>query len=244
MSNAERDEDVDERERAAQSFFDRFAGIVDDAADAVAHHDALIGQTIGHYRVDARLGEGGMGVVYRALDTRLNRTVALKFLPEYLNSDRRAKERFLIEARAAAALDHPNICNIHEVAETEKRTFIAMAFYDGETLDEALKRGPLSWSRALDYATQIAGGLGAAHERGIVHRDVKPGNVIVTANGVVKLLDFGIARMTDVAGVTATGVTPGTMAYMSPEQVTGRPVDARTDLWSLGVLLYEMITGE
>src|SRR5688572_648159 len=238
--------DADERDHAeprdAEAFFDRFARVIDDAAGGLAEEqaaaaDPLLGQTVGHYRIGARLGEGGMGVVYRALDTRLNRVVALKFLPETLNADRRARERFLVEARAAAALDHPNICSIYEVNETvARRSFIAMAYYDGATLETLLQNGPLPWTQAVDYAAQIARGLDAAHERRIVHRDVKPGNVMVTAIGTAKLLDFGIARSEDVTGLTATGATIGTLAYMSPEQATGRPVDARTDLWSLGVL--------
>ena len=228
----------------AEVFFARFASVVGAAADSLADTDPLIGQTINHYLIEGRLGEGGMGVVYRALDTRLKRTVALKFLPEHLNSDARAKQRFLIEARAAAALDHNNICTIHEVADADgQRSFIAMAFYAGQTLEELLAHGPMPWPRARDYAMQIARGLGAAHERGIVHRDVKPGNVMVTADGTVKLLDFGIARMVDVTSVSVPGLTPGTLAYMSPEQATNRPLDARTDLWSLGVMLYEMCTG-
>jgi tetratricopeptide (TPR) repeat protein len=169
--------------------------------------------------------------------------VALKFLPTHLIANHHAKERFLVEARAVAALDHPNICAIYEVSDTEgPRPFIAMGFYPGRTLAQMLSNGPLPWRTALDYAIQIARGLAAAHDRGIVHRDVKPGNVVVTADGVVKLLDFGIARVRDVA-ITETGLTPGTIAYMSPEQSAGRPVDARTDLWSLGVVLREMIVG-
>jgi serine/threonine protein kinase len=241
----------------APSFFGRFAQVVDEAANEAAQEtsndnqpfdtaapdgaataerageDALRGQRVGHYRIEARLGEGGMGVVYRALDTRLQRTVALKFLPTDLNNDRLAKERFLIEARAAAALDHPNICTVHEVGEAEGRSFIAMSFYKGETLKQTLERGPVPWRLALEYATEIARGLASAHERGIIHRDVKPANVLVTADRMVKLLDFGIARLPDVTS-TRPGHTPGTLAYMSPEQVTSGPVDHRSDLWSLG----------
>ncbi|MGH7711304.1 MAG: serine/threonine-protein kinase, partial [Gemmatimonadaceae bacterium] len=240
----------------AQRFFARLAGVVDAAAEALsaeqvvradapandagAESDAVIGQMVGHYRIEARLGEGGMGVVYRALDTRLQRVVALKFLPTRLVTNHRARERFLVEARAVAALDHPNVCAIYEVSDTEgPRPFIAMGFYPGRTLAEMLVNGPLPWRTALDYAVQIARGLAAAHDRGIVHRDVKPGNVVVTADGVVKLLDFGVARVRDLT-ITEPGFTPGTIAYMSPEQAAGRPVDARTDLWSLGVVLHEM----
>lgn len=239
----------------AETFFGRFGAVMQEVVEAAAQEDVsqvteaqfgadpLPGQTVGHYQIEARLGEGGMGVVYRARDTRLQRTVALKFLPARVNADSQAQERFLIEARAAAALDHINICNIHEVGGHEQtRSFIAMAFYPGETLEQVLTRGPLPLVRALDYAKQIARGLSAAHKHGIVHRDVKPGNVMITAEHVVKLLDFGIARLPD-GSVSRPGITPGTIAYMSPEQVRSRPVDQRTDLWSLGVLLYEMCTG-
>src|SRR5687768_7688529 len=182
MSGKDPDERDHAKPRDVEAFFDRFARVIDDAAGGLAEEqaaaaDPLLGKTVGQYRIDARLGEGGMGVVYRALDTRLNRVVALKFLPDHLNADARAKQRFLSEARAAAALDHPNICNIYEVGETDaRRSFIAMAFYDGQTLEALLENGPLPWPQAVDYAAQLARGLSAAHERGIVHRDVKPGN--------------------------------------------------------------------
>ena len=199
---------------------------------------------IGHYRLGAKLGAGGMGVVYRATDTRLGRDVALKFLPPHMNADETAKERFLVEARAAAALNHPNVCAIHEVGEDAAgRLFIALSYYEGDTLGRKLKRGPLPIDDALDYARQIARALEAAHARGIVHRDIKPSNVLVTDEGVVKLLDFGLAKVGD-ATLTAAGARMGTVAYMSPEQTRGADVDARTDLWSLGVVLYEMLTGE
>jgi serine/threonine protein kinase/Tfp pilus assembly protein PilF len=205
--------------------------------------DLWLGSTVGHYQIVARLGEGGMGVVYRAIDLRLRRTVALKLLRPHTPQNVRAKERLLVEARAAAALDHANICTIYEVGETaDDSTFIAMGFYAGETLEQVMQRGPLRLPVALGYATQIARGLSAAHERGIIHRDVKPANIIITADGVVKLLDFGIARMPD-GDLSREGVTPGTLAYMSPEQATSRPIDQRADLWSLGVVLYEMCAG-
>jgi len=185
-----------------------------------------------------------MGVVYRAHDTGLDRSVALKFLPPYLSADKAAKERFLVEARAAAALDHPNVCAIHEVGEDEDgRLFIAMAYYEGETLQQKIAGGPLPIDEASDYARQIAAGLAAAHAHDIIHRDIKPGNVIVTPDGVAKVLDFGLAKLADVT-LTGSGTTLGTVAYMSPEQLAGRVVDHRTDLWSLGVVLYEMVTGE
>ena len=232
---------------AAETFFDRFRTVVPEASRPDAHAppnaDPMVGATLGHYQIVARLGEGGMGIVYRAIDLRLQRTVALKVLRSQTPGNLRAQERMLVEARAAAALDHANICTVYEVGETaEGSTFIAMAFYPGATLDQVIQRGPLSPPNVLDYAAQIARGLAAAHERGIIHRDVKPANIMVTDDGAVKLLDFGIARMPDV-DVSREGVTPGTLAYMSPEQVTSRRVDQRTDLWSLGVVLYEMCAG-
>jgi serine/threonine protein kinase/TolB-like protein len=239
----------------AEGFFDSLADAVvslspwsDDSPTGLSETalgaDPLLGRTVRHYRIEERLGSGGMGVVYRAHDTRLNRAVALKFLPRHLRADDAATERFLVEARAAAALDHPNVCVVHEIGEDEKdRVFISMACYEGETLRHKIERGPLAIEEAWDYARQIAAGLGAAHAHDIVHRDVKPGNVIITPEGVAKVLDFGLAKLTDVT-LTRTGTTLGTVAYMSPEQVRGTDVDHRTDLWSLGVVLYEMLTGE
>lgn len=202
-----------------------------------------VGHRIGHYRLIGSLGAGGMGTVYRAHDLRLDRTVALKFLPPHLSAQPEARERFLVEARAAAALEHPNVCSIHEIGETsDGRPFIAMACYEGETLTERLSRGPLPPAEAVAIAVQLARGLGAAHARGIVHRDVKPGNVMLCSDGTVRLLDFGLAKVADVS-LTAPGVTPGTIAYMSPEQARGDPVNRLTDLWSLGVILHEMLSG-
>ena len=201
-----------------------------------------VGTSIGHYRILSLIGSGGMGTVYRAHDTRLDRDVALKFLPP-LSIRLDSEERLLLEARAAAALEHPNVCTVHEIGQTDDgRPFIAMALHEGKTLKERLREGPLPLEEAVATAVQIARGLGAAHARGIVHRDVKPGNVILGADGTVRLLDFGLAQMTDPA-LTPSGLTPGTVAYMSPEQARCEPLDARTDLWSLGVVLYEMLTG-
>jgi eukaryotic-like serine/threonine-protein kinase len=198
----------------------------------------------GKFRVLREIGRGGMGVVYEAEDVSLGRTVALKFLPPDRTSDQDARHRFVQEARAASALDHVNICDIHEIGETASgEMFIAMARYRGESLKERIESGPMPASQVIDLALQIAEGLAAAHEHGIVHRDLKPGNVFVTAEGTVKILDFGLAKLAGHDQSTATGSTLGTPAYMSPEQVRGGRVDARTDLWSLGVVLYEMTTG-
>lgn len=204
--------------------------------------DLLIGELIDHYRIESKIGSGGMGTVYMAHDTKLERPVALKFLPKHVSSDGPTAERFLLEARAAAALDHANVCTIHEIGEADGRRYIAMAYYEGETLREILARGPLSLELCAEYARQIGAALGAAHRRGIVHRDVKPSNVIVTPEGVVKVLDFGLAKLTDVT-ITGEHQTLGTIAYMAPEQLLGGQIDARVDLWALGVVWYEMLTG-
>jgi non-specific serine/threonine protein kinase len=205
----------------------------------------MIGQTISHYRILDKLGEGGMGIVYKAEDTKLKRTVALKFLPSELTRDADAKARFIQEAQAACALDHPDICTIYEVDETgDGRLFIAMAFYEGETLKQKIERGPLTIEEAVEIATRVAQGLGRAHEAGIVHRDIKPGNIMITGRGGVKIVDFGLAKLAGQAKLTRTGSTLGTAAYMSPEQARGEEVDHRTDIWSLGAVLYEMLTGQ
>ncbi len=201
------------------------------------------GRVVSHYRILKRLGAGGMGVVYQAEDTRLKRTVALKFLPPELTRDESARERFIQEAQAASALDHPNICAIYDVDSADEQLFIAMAYYEGETLRDRIARAPLGVSEAIDFAQQIARGLDHAHHAGIVHRDIKPANVIVTRGGVVKIVDFGIAKILDRTGPTQTGTTLGTVVYMAPEQVHGYTVDHRADLWALGVVLYEMLTG-
>jgi tetratricopeptide (TPR) repeat protein/predicted Ser/Thr protein kinase len=204
----------------------------------------VIGKTVSHYRILEKLGEGGMGVVYKAEDTKLKRTVALKFLPPGSTRDPDAKERFVREAQAASALEHPNICNIHEIDETEDgRLFIAMACYEGESLQEKIARGSLKLDEALDIATQVALGLTKAHENGIVHRDIKPANILMTDDGRAQIVDFGLAKLAHEPGLTRMGSTTGTIAYMSPEQTRGEDVDHRTDIWSLGVVLYEMVTG-
>ncbi|MDH3223317.1 MAG: protein kinase, partial [Gemmatimonadota bacterium] len=205
----------------------------------------MIGQTVSHYRVLDKLGGGGMGVVYRAEDTRLGRHVALKFLPTELTSDPVARTRFVQEARAASALDHANICTIHDIDETSTgQLYIVMALYDGETLKSRLQHGPLKAREAMAAARQVAAGLDTAHGLGIVHRDIKPANLMYTRRGEVKILDFGVAKLLGQAGVTRTGSSVGTLAYMSPEQLEGRDdVGPRADLWALGVVLYEMLTG-
>jgi serine/threonine-protein kinase len=205
----------------------------------------MIGQTISHYRVVGKLGAGGMGVVYKAVDLELQRTVALKFLPDEAVGVARSRERFMREARAASQLDHVNIGTIFAVEQTpEGHVFIAMAHYDGETLGAAIRRGPLGVVTAVDYCTQMARGLAEAHRRGIVHRDVKPSNVLIAPGGVLKLVDFGLAKLADVTRITRSGSRLGTPSYMSPEQAQGLAVDHRGDIWALGVILYEMLSGQ
>lgn len=205
----------------------------------------MIGSTVSHYRILEKLGGGGMGVVYKAEDTRLKRTVALKFLPPAFSFDKEAKQRFINEAQSASSLDHNNICTIHEIGETEDgQLFICMNYYEGETLKDKIKRGPVKLDEAVDIITQTANGLEKAHEKGIIHRDIKPANILITNDGVVKLLDFGLAKLSGQSVMTKIGTTVGTIAYMSPEQTKGEEVDQRSDIWSLGVVFYEMLTGE
>ena len=203
------------------------------------------GQLVSHYRILERLGGGGMGVVYKAEDIKLKRLVALKFLPPELTRDDAAKQRFVQEARAASALDHANVCTVYDIDETpDGQVFLVMAYYAGETLKKKVERGPLELDDALDIAIQVAQGLARAHESRIIHRDVKPANVMVTGRGEAKLVDFGLAKLAGEPRLTATGATVGTPAYMSPEQAHGGAVDPRTDIWSLGIVLYEMGTGQ
>jgi serine/threonine protein kinase/tetratricopeptide (TPR) repeat protein len=203
----------------------------------------MIGQSISHYKILEKLGEGGMGVVYKAEDTKLKRTVALKFLPAELTRDAVAKERFFVEARAAAALNHANIITVYETDEYNDRVYISMEYVPGENLKEKINSGPLKIDEALKIARKVAKGLQEAHEKSIIHRDIKSANIMTNDKGQVKIMDFGLARLIGQTGVTKTGITLGTADYMSPEQAQGAEVDHRTDIWALGIVLYEMVTG-
>ncbi|MFA5831864.1 MAG: protein kinase [Bacteroidota bacterium] len=205
----------------------------------------MIGKIIAHYRILDHIGGGGMGVVYKAEDTKLKRIVALKFLPSEFTRDPDARKRFFREAQTVSSLQHRNICTIHEVSEQEDgQLYIVMDYYQGETLKQILEHGPLQINRALNLITQVVEGIDAAHKREIIHRDIKPANIMVTPDGIVKILDFGLAKAQNVSTITMIGSTPGTVAYMSPEQAVGGIVDRRSDIWSVGVLLYEMLTGQ
>lgn len=204
----------------------------------------LIGKTVAHYEILSLLGEGGMGVVYRAEDTKLQREVALKFLSSHLLSDDEDRVRFLNEARAAASLSHPNICTVHEIDEVDGHTYISMAYLEGSSLKDLLSDGPLDRDAALAYALQIAEGLGEAHGKDVVHRDIKPGNIMITPASKAIITDFGLAKTSGSPELTQLGAAVGTAAYMSPEQARGEAVDSRSDVWSLGALLYEMLTGQ
>jgi len=204
----------------------------------------MIGERIKHYEITARLGVGGMGEVFLATDTKLGRQVALKFLPREIASDPERRQRLQLEAKTASSLDHPNILTIYEIDEHDNRPFIAMAYVEGSTLKEKLEQGRLPINRAVRYGIQIASGLGAAHRRGIVHRDVKPDNVLIGQDDRARLTDFGLAKLRESSGLTSQGTTVGTVGYMSPEQAQGHPVDARSDVFSLGIMLYEMLAGQ
>jgi serine/threonine-protein kinase len=196
----------------------------------------MIGETISHYRITDKLGAGGMGIVYKAQDLQLQRFVALKFLPQDLSLSEADRERFLREARSASALDHPNIGVIHGIDKTgDGRMFIVMAYYQGQTLSQKLSGGPLTLRQAMDWACQIAAGLAAAHARNIVHRDIKPGNIIITNDNSARIVDFGLARVVATPSATMTGGITGTLPYMSPEQILGEAVDQRRDAWALAI---------
>jgi serine/threonine protein kinase len=205
----------------------------------------MIGESISHYRILEKLGEGGMGIIYKAEDLKLKRTVALKVLPESFTKDEETKQRFILEAQSASSLQHNNICTIHEFDDTEDgQFFIAMDYYEGETLKNKIRKVLLSIDEIIDITIQIAEGLKKAHESGIIHRDIKPANILITKDGTIKILDFGLAKKIDQTQFTKTGIKFGTTDYMSPEQIKGEKIDHRTDIWSLGVLLYEMLTGK
>ena len=203
----------------------------------------VIGESFSHYEILAKLGEGGMGVVYKAEDTKLDRPVALKFLAQELTRDEESRKRFLREAKAAAGINHPNVCVVHEIGDLEGRDYLALEYIDGETLDARIEPGPLKVEEAVGIARQVADGLAAAHEKNVVHRDIKPGNLMLTPDGRVKILDFGLALLTEKSKLTQLDTTVGTAAYMSPEQMQALDVDHRTDIWALGCVLYEMVAG-
>ncbi len=204
----------------------------------------MTGQSISHYKILEKLGSGGMGEVWKAEDLKLGRHVALKFLASHLVADPEVHKRFEREARAAAALDHPNICTIHEIDEADGHIFLAMSLLEGESLDKKIARGPLELEEALDIGQQIAKGLEAAHMKGVVHRDIKPENIMVGDQGHVTIMDFGLAQLTNASRLTKADQTMGTVAFMSPEQTEGSGTDHRSDVWSLGVVIYEMVVGQ
>ena len=204
----------------------------------------MIGQTISHYTIIEKLGEGGMGQVFKAHDEKLDRFVALKFLPPSFSRNEEQKARLVQEAQAASAIDDVNIATVHDISETpEGNLYVVMGYYEGETLQSGIHRGQFPINEVIDVARQVAHGLSKAHERNIIHRDIKPGNIFITSDGTVKIIDFGLAKGSFGLTVTKSGTSVGTVAYMSPEQMRGQEVTPATDLWSLGVTLYEMLTG-
>ena len=204
----------------------------------------MIGKQILHYKILEKIGEGGMGVVYKAEDTKLERTVAIKFLPRQIAASEEERRRFKIEAKAAAALNHPNIATIYAIEEVDDEMFIVMEYIKGQELKSSINNNQLSIDNALNYASQIASGLQAAHKKGVTHRDIKSSNIMITEEDQVKIMDFGLAKIRGGGQFTKVGTTLGTAAYMSPEQTQGLETDHRTDIWAFGVVLYEMLTGK
>jgi non-specific serine/threonine protein kinase len=204
----------------------------------------LVGKTILHYKIVEQVGQGGMGIVYKAEDTKLERTVSIKFLPHHISASFKDRERFKNEAKAAAALNHPNIAHIYAIEETDDDIFIVMEYIDGVELKNKINSGTIPTDEAIGISIQIAKGLEAAHNKGIVHRDIKSSNIMITDDGKVKIMDFGLAKIKGGTNVTKIGTTVGTAAYMSPEQAKGDEVDHLSDIWSFGVVLYEMLTGQ
>ncbi len=209
----------------------------------------MIGSTILHYKITEKLGEGGMGVVYKANDIELDRVAALKFLPHHITVNEETLNRFRTEARAAAALNHPNITTIYSIEKSDEkegdpRVFLVMEYIDGVELKDRIREGKVSYDEALDISIKICQGLEAAHKKGVVHRDIKSSNIMVTDDGAVKIMDFGLAKLGGGENLTRLGTTLGTISYMSPEQTTGENVDHQTDIWSLGIVMYELFTGQ
>ncbi|RJP69007.1 MAG: serine/threonine protein kinase [Candidatus Abyssobacteria bacterium SURF_17] len=204
----------------------------------------MIGRTISHYKILEKIGDGGRSTVYKAEDVRLQRIVAIKIMSERLIKNPKARLRFLREAQTVAQLDHPNICAVYEVDATEGHTFIAMAYVEGESLSQKIESGPLEITEAITLGLQTARGLNAAHKKKIIHRDIKDGNIMINEEGIVKILDFGLSKPLEKEDITKPRAILGTVPYMSPEQASGEPVDYRTDIWSLGVVMYRMLTGK
>lgn len=201
----------------------------------------MIGATISHYKIIKKLGQGGMGIVYQAQDMKLDRLVALKFLPHHLTANETEQARFIQEAKAASALNHPNVCIIHTIEEVEQQQFIVMECVDGQTLRDRFQKGSLKLNEAFSYAVQIGDALQEAHGKGIVHRDIKPDNIMVNSKNQIKVMDFGLAKLKGSLKLTRTSSTVGTLAYMAPEQIQGEEADARSDIFSFGAVVYEML---
>lgn len=229
-------------EATSEDWLNRIVPVSAKEFNALEHYKA--GEMIGHYQIVEKIGHGGMGFVYKAKDIRLERMVALKFLPAYLSESEKSWQRFIQEARVASSIDHPNICTVYEIRDLSNGSgFISMAFYEGQTLQKLIEKGPVNIDKAIDIVLQMCAGLAQAHARGIVHRDVKPANIMLTAESVVKILDFGVAKNVNLE-LTKTGDTIGTVYYMAPEQILGGKIDHRVDIWAIGMILYELLTGQ